>query len=163
MDRYGVEDAVFCEVDITIFYNFTRTTKFAHMNGHWKDYDPKGSCTHVYMYNNSHNTYSEYTSFIMYTHSHACVYIHIHRLLQIHTVVHKCVHTLKQYTQTDTNTYTYITTYDTCIHTVLYIHTEIHIHTCTYTYMYSCIHTYMHVYIIYSCMHIYIAHTYTQA
>ena len=39
MDQYGVEDTVFCEVDITIFYNFIRTTKFAHMNGHWKDYD----------------------------------------------------------------------------------------------------------------------------
>ena len=39
MDQYGVEDTVFCEVDITIFYNFTRTTKFVHMNGHWKDYD----------------------------------------------------------------------------------------------------------------------------
>ena len=39
MDQYGVKDTAFCEVDITIFYNFTRTTKFAHMNGHWKDYD----------------------------------------------------------------------------------------------------------------------------
>ena len=39
MDQYGVENTVFCEVDITIFYNFIRTTKFAHMNGHWKDYD----------------------------------------------------------------------------------------------------------------------------
>ena len=39
MDQYGVEDTVFCEVGITIFYKFTRTTKFAHMNGHWKDYD----------------------------------------------------------------------------------------------------------------------------
>jgi len=41
VDQYGVEDTVFCEVDITIFYNFIRTTKFAHMNGHWKDYDVK--------------------------------------------------------------------------------------------------------------------------
>jgi len=41
VDQYGVEDTVFCEVDITIFYNFIRTTKFAHMNGHWKDYDFK--------------------------------------------------------------------------------------------------------------------------
>ena len=39
MDQYGVEETVFCEVHITIFYNFTRTTKFAHMNGHWKGYD----------------------------------------------------------------------------------------------------------------------------
>jgi len=38
VDQYGVEDNVFCEVDITILYNFTRTTKFAHMNVHWKGY-----------------------------------------------------------------------------------------------------------------------------
>jgi len=38
VDQYGVEDNVFCEVDITILYNFTRTTKFAHMNVHWKVY-----------------------------------------------------------------------------------------------------------------------------
>ena len=42
MGQYGVEDTVFCEVDFTILYNFTRTTKFAHMNGHWKDYDSSG-------------------------------------------------------------------------------------------------------------------------
>ena len=43
MDKFGVEDTVFCEVDITTFYNCTRsplqTAKFAHMNGHWKDYN----------------------------------------------------------------------------------------------------------------------------
>ena len=47
MDQCGVEDTVFCEVDImhTTFYNCTstrkllQTAKFAHMNGHWKDYD----------------------------------------------------------------------------------------------------------------------------
>ena len=45
MGQYGVEDTVFCEVDFTILYNFTRTTKFAHMNGHWKDYDHlKATC-----------------------------------------------------------------------------------------------------------------------
>ena len=42
MGQYGVEDTVFCEVDFTKLYNFTRTTKFAHMNGHWKDYDSSG-------------------------------------------------------------------------------------------------------------------------
>ena len=42
MGQYGVEDTVFCEVDFTILYNFTRTTKFTHMNGHWKDYDSSG-------------------------------------------------------------------------------------------------------------------------
>ena len=44
VDKFGVEDTVFCEVDMTTtFYNCTRsllqTTKFAHMNGHWKDYN----------------------------------------------------------------------------------------------------------------------------
>ena len=42
MDLYGVEGTVLCEVDITTFYHFTRTTKFAHMNGHWKGYDIMG-------------------------------------------------------------------------------------------------------------------------
>ena len=44
MDKFGVEDTVFYEVDITTFYNCTRsllqTAKFEHMNGHWKDYIP---------------------------------------------------------------------------------------------------------------------------
>ena len=43
VDKFGVEDTVFYEVDITTFYNCTRnllqTTEFAHMNGHWEDYN----------------------------------------------------------------------------------------------------------------------------
>ena len=45
MDQYGVEEAVFCEVDITIFYNFTRVTKFARMNG-LKTLTPNGLLMH---------------------------------------------------------------------------------------------------------------------
>ena len=51
MDKFGVEDTVFCEVDITTFYNCTRsllqTAKFAHMNGHWKDYNFSLGILHV--------------------------------------------------------------------------------------------------------------------
>ena len=36
VDQHGVEDTVFCEVNITTCYS---TAKFAHMNGHWKAYD----------------------------------------------------------------------------------------------------------------------------
>ena len=51
VDKFGVEDTVFCEVDImhTTFYNCTsthkllQTAKFAHMNGHWKDYDSESN------------------------------------------------------------------------------------------------------------------------
>ena len=39
MDQRGVEDTVFCDVNITTCYNCTCTAKFAHMNGHWKAYD----------------------------------------------------------------------------------------------------------------------------
>ena len=39
MDQRGVEDTVFCDVNITTCYSCTCTAKFAHMNGHWKAYD----------------------------------------------------------------------------------------------------------------------------
>jgi len=39
VDQHGVEDTVFCEVNITMCYSCTRTAKFAHMNGHWKACD----------------------------------------------------------------------------------------------------------------------------
>ena len=44
VDQCGVEDIVFCEVNMWTLQHVTtarctRTAKFAHMNGHWKAYD----------------------------------------------------------------------------------------------------------------------------
>ena len=62
MDQCRVEDTVFCEVDINynlLNPNCTRTAKFAHMNGHWKDYDfMELFYYNIRMYNNDNNDHT---------------------------------------------------------------------------------------------------------